>query len=449
MQRFKTPAKIAQSLARYCPSPLRSVLDPAVGDGALLIPLLRGRQESHLEVTAIDIDPSVIKPLRAALSAFSRKVTLHRGDFLEWAERHGGSVLQFDCVIMNPPFSSKKETFRRVRDAVMGGSGVRSTAIEAGFVIAAVRMLRPGGRLLAILPPSVITSDSFVWLRKFLLSTGRIHTVHELPHFSFENVEARMYLLVFEKGGVASGLLLQNHDLDHSTNLPIEHTSLGGAYRMDFGFHDGLRRYTRLRSRSKLRWVALSGAADVLRGSRKTPVTDAAWVIHTTDFEGGFWYCNQSRHRCRRTSSVCARAGDILVKRVGRACSSSFGMVLGAVGGECTDCVLVVRPKLGVRTDRLLFAIRTLTAFPFLRPLLERGTGAAYMSKRGLECIEFPIDLYLRLPTIFGAYQRALSQKSLATMLRLEEEAKRELERLTQSVRRRRNLRNKSLTLNP
>jgi len=71
------------------------------------------------------------------------------------------------------------------------------------------------------------------------------------------------------------------------------------------------------------------------------------------------------------------------------------------------------------------------------------------MSKRGLECIEFPIDLYLRLPTIFGAYQRALSQKSLATMLRLEEEAKRELERLTQSVRRRRNLRNKSLTLNP
>ena len=55
-----TPPEIARALARHAPKSVTRVLDPAVGDGSLLLPLLDRVCHSRCEVTAVDIDPAAI-----------------------------------------------------------------------------------------------------------------------------------------------------------------------------------------------------------------------------------------------------------------------------------------------------------------------------------------------------------------------------------------------------
>ena len=75
----------------------------------------------------------------------------------------------------------------------------RFMPLEAAFLCRALELLADGGRLLAIVPCSVVMSESLQWLREELLSQGAIRFVHELPPRSFPGVDSRMYLLVLQQ----------------------------------------------------------------------------------------------------------------------------------------------------------------------------------------------------------------------------------------------------------
>ena len=163
-----TPPEIARALARHAPKSVTRVLDPAVGDGSLLLPLLDRVCHSRCEVTAVDIDPAAILSASVRLSHPVAVRELVCSDFLEWARRNPCGN-QFDCVVANPPFAGRRSDWVGVtlsRPWVENETDPALCPVEVAFIIACVHALQPGGRLLAIVPSSIVASSRCAWLRR-------------------------------------------------------------------------------------------------------------------------------------------------------------------------------------------------------------------------------------------------------------------------------------------
>lgn len=127
-QLFPTPPDLARRMVEAARiAPHHRVLEPSAGTGALLEAIGRGRPLA--EVCAIEINPDLATALRGAYSG-SGTIHVHRGDFLDFEPDAGG----FDRIVMNPPFAD--------------GQDVR-------HVTHALRFLRPGGRLVAVMSAGV------------------------------------------------------------------------------------------------------------------------------------------------------------------------------------------------------------------------------------------------------------------------------------------------------
>lgn len=146
--RHETPDSVACVLLRHLPRAVRSVLDPAVGTGSLLAPLV-SRCQPLKRVVCVDTDASALVALRTRFAtAFGPALQTVEQDFLHWAEnRRDRRDSRFDCVVMNPPFAARRNQWVdwAVPDSDGADRSVRRMPIEAAFTLAAVQMLRQGG----------------------------------------------------------------------------------------------------------------------------------------------------------------------------------------------------------------------------------------------------------------------------------------------------------------
>lgn len=420
MRQHETPRAIAYALARHGPRNAVRVLDPAVGNGVLLEPFFR-RSKVGFEAFAVDSDSRPLKRVRARFRSASRKaLRIVHADFLDWACRYaarGGEL--FDCVVMNPPFVGRKGKWKPMVGIkrLVGLEAVPECGpVEAGFVLGSIALLRPGGRLLAVLPASLMTAPSSAWVRGVMTGTGAILQVHELPRFAFPHIEARIYLVIYAKGCRQRETLLLNHDLDEPERLFIGPEVVARADRLDFAYHSALARFRLLSCRAALGWRRLADLATIWRGTEKTPQIRRS-VVHTGNYASGFWRAPAARRETAACSGTLQiRAGDILVQRVSRNCARSFGVGIGLRGAGVSDCVLVVRPRYRVSSARLLFAIRCLMTLDFGPGLLEKGTGASYIGQSELGDLEVPYGISGESGDLFGVYSRALRDRSFGGM---------------------------------
>jgi hypothetical protein len=341
-------------------------------------------------VFCVDADGGALCEARKSLSPLlPRGVKFIHTDFLTWAEQ---TSAVFDCIVMNPPFAGGKAHWRLANVPVSSDKS-RFMPTEIAFLSRAIELLREGGRLLAIVPCSVIMSESAQWLRDSLGASGAIRFVHELPPRSFPHVESRMYLFVFDKGRKQRKIILYNHDLTTPERLDLYLTSKSRVERLDFGYHQARSKLARLRDHDTYGWRDLGELAVVLRGDIASPQGPRC-AVHTVDYDNGFWR-RSDRHSvsAARNREHTIRRGDILVKRVARDCCRTFGISCGLQGMPCSDCVLIVRPITPSISMRLLFALRALFELRWSSPLIERGTGASYISQASLLKMSVPIDL--------------------------------------------------------
>lgn len=418
MKRHETPHSVAAELAKHAPRHLETVLDPAVGTGALIAPLLQRFRNQNTLLHCIDIDGKVINQLRKSPTLqFPESATFVKADFLKWSCRSG--CPSFDCVVMNPPFAAGKLNLLRTSD--FGFDDVnRSVPLEVAFTMKAVNLLNDNGRLLAVLPCSVVMAEKCQWLRDWLLANGAIRFIHELPPRSFPCVESRMYLLVFDKGKRSRKITLYNHDLFAPEKLELPLKKGVEVNRFDFGFHNAQINLKKLTMRSELGWKRLGDIAQVFRGSVASPQGPKT-AVHSCDFKSGFWK-RSARHRIRfcnmKDRRICL--GDILVKRVGRECHLSFGKAIALTGIPCSDCLLVIRPNSRHESHRILFALQVLFSLEWTKALIERGTGATYVGQNGLLDLSVPVELYSFFPKefqIFDDGQKNASGKQILTAL--------------------------------
>lgn len=380
-----------------------------MGSGALLLPIASRLKKQGSKVFCVDSDEHAISQVRQGLSSeLPTGVRYVNDDFLTWSQ---GKKSSFDCIVMNPPFAATKSELRwmQISDTLHGvASRDRFMPLEAAFVCRAIELLRNQGRLLAVLPCSIIMSETTQWLRDALFRTGAIRFVHELPPRTFPNVESRMYLFVFDKGSRQRKITLFNHDLADPERLELW---LGRTRfeRLDFGYYRAADKLKLLLDNKRFGWKSLEDVADVFRGDMDSPEGPKN-AVHTSDYSNGFWLPSE-RHKST-SAGLRIQRGDLLVRRVGRNCYKSFGRPVSLQGMPCSDCVLIVRPKESRNSTRLLFSLQVIGELSWSKSLIERGTGASYVSHESIRKIAVPMNLHECYPKTFEAFVAAQHRRS-------------------------------------
>ena len=205
---FYTPEPLAEwvaaeilAAAAATNTQIRSVVDPACGDGALLSAMQR-LAGGTLDTTGIDIDPAAATRSSFNLGPDSQVLV---GDALspncQWGQ---GSP---DAVIMNPPWGSElPQTRCSYRD---NGYRLASGQFDISdlFVERALRITRRGAILGFILPDAVFQADH-QGLRELLLD----HTlllIARLGEGVFEGVYRSTVVIVLQQGAAEANHLIE------------------------------------------------------------------------------------------------------------------------------------------------------------------------------------------------------------------------------------------------
>jgi predicted RNA methylase len=190
LDRYYTPDWVADEVAELA-APTgsglgRVVADPAAGDGALLTAVTKHWPDA--QCLASDIDPLVVARLRRRRPDW----WVSQCNLLNPISRSRSrlAATDVDTVVLNPPFSSRGAS--RVEIEAFG-SAIRCSP-AAAFALLSLERVKLGGRLVALLPASLMTSDKDAAARDLLFSEGTCGSVRDLGSRSFSGVVTRVLL---------------------------------------------------------------------------------------------------------------------------------------------------------------------------------------------------------------------------------------------------------------
>ncbi len=201
---YFTPPGIAAWMADWVIQPsTRSVLDPAVGTGALLSPVFaHPLLPGSARVDAWDLDPVILETCRNTVAAASASLTLHTGDFL-------GSDVDgsYDAIVCNPPYV-RHRTLQQ-RQALYGAFeqqlGVRLSRFSNSYVLFILKiatLLSRQGRAAILTPVDFLNANFGSPIKSFLLRENILDGI-----LVFEKAT-----LVFDDANVAACIVLLRRD---------------------------------------------------------------------------------------------------------------------------------------------------------------------------------------------------------------------------------------------
>ncbi len=159
-QVFTPPALVRMMVDWVAPSAPASVLDPAVGPGALLAGWRAAETGCGARLTGYDVDARALALAAARLPG----VDLVEADIL--AATLAGAIARHGAVLANPPFVRAHWCRPEVRERIARVSALAGVPLgpranlALGIALAALMALEPGGRASLLLPASVLTSDA-------------------------------------------------------------------------------------------------------------------------------------------------------------------------------------------------------------------------------------------------------------------------------------------------
>jgi len=212
---YTPPALADRLVALTLPPTVEHVLDPACGGGAFLLAAGRalvGRGLSPAEAVrrlhGIDLDPLAAEVARAATALWSggTPASVAVADFFVLAPDCGALTPQsgartggsdgFDAVVGNPPFGSPlRASTRRA-----GRSPGAYTDTAGLFLLRALEVLRPGGRVGLIQPQSVLTSRDAEGVRAGVGEQAALRALWVAEQKVF-SASTHVVAVVAEKGG--------------------------------------------------------------------------------------------------------------------------------------------------------------------------------------------------------------------------------------------------------
>ncbi|VUD62303.1 Modification methylase Eco57IB [Thalassocella blandensis] len=409
MRKHYTPKHLISKLKRHLPKKANRLLEPSVGDGALLDVIRNNINAATIKTTVFDINAEPLKEIRNRFNCVFSRLTLRNECFLNWSTACNSRKL-FDLIVMNPPFSGRSETWVEFEKKKM--------PIEIAFLRSCMNLCSENGTIMAILPKTIISGDakSSLEVREALFSSFSVKYCYELNEFEFPTIEGQFYLLVAKKQKLSSRVHLRNSE-DGEVVLSSSKLRCYG-YRLDYSFIKSLRFYEMITNNDYYHFKPAGVICDIYRG-KLIPPYDKHAVIHSTSYSG-HWNNPSKTIFNKQINSVYVDKGDILVKRVGRNCLKSFGLMLINRKQVPTDCILILRPKNQDDAMKILFSIRILYSHSNGESYLQRGTGAKYISANRLALAPILTNLHKIYDSHFRQYEIAVKSNHIEEMMDIE-----------------------------
>lgn len=376
---YYTPGAQSSRLIGELPAPTMrqsatTVMDLGAGQGDLLAAAYQRWPSAQL--LGVDIDKRNVATIRHRLPGI-RCLTADALKF-DLPKRLGIDENSTDIAVANPPYGALESGSKVIK--VLRQAGLDDVVSEKRisreliFLAQNLRLLRPGGSLVAVVPQGLGTAPHLAELRAALMQRHGLYKVVELPAKTFAGTEARTLALFMTKG---------------ASSQVVEYVPASGTAhcldvaqireRIDAKFHQRT---------LKLSTNLLEIGAEIVRGSlTHKDAQKLRWsAFHTTDFhQYPSGLAKLPGTACPSTKFVSAEKGDILLARVGTRC---LGKMVWVKSGTAvlTDCVYRIRVE-PIFQKQIFNALRSTHGQDWLASIAH-GTCAFVVSKRDLE--QFP-----------------------------------------------------------
>lgn len=174
---YYTPHDLAVFLAQWIleVNP-KHVLEPSCGDGVFLRALREAGAKSNLLVKGIELDArEATKARRTARDVGLKNVEVTTADFLGWAlDNSTFDIPMFDAVLGNPPFIRYQylpAPFQQRAEQIFDDLQLpftKHTNAWVPFILASMKLLKPGGRLAMVVPSEIVHVLHAQSLRSYL-----------------------------------------------------------------------------------------------------------------------------------------------------------------------------------------------------------------------------------------------------------------------------------------
>jgi len=186
LAQYFTPPVIATYMASMFDAPSQNVkirlLDPGAGEGVLGIAAVeRLKSKSRLEAHFVELDSETANTLKNNLSLRYKNddqtaYSVEQADYIDQAAKWYSYIERFTHIIINPPYfklrtNSKAATQLRQNDVFV-------TNIYAAFIWLSVKLLEPGGEIVAIVPRSFCNGPYFLKFRQYILQHCSLEKIH-------------------------------------------------------------------------------------------------------------------------------------------------------------------------------------------------------------------------------------------------------------------------------
>ncbi len=195
---FMTPAPTARLMASMFEARGERIrlLDAGAAVGSLTAAWIgeicdRKRKPKAVQLTAYELDEGLADRLKGTLKNCQQtcdaagvccEAQLRQGDFIEAGVRMlvGGffspELERFDAAILNPPY--RKFTTDSKERLFLRQIGVETSNLYTAFLSIVLKLLAPGGEIVAITPRSFCNGPYFKPFRRLLIDTVRLRRVH-------------------------------------------------------------------------------------------------------------------------------------------------------------------------------------------------------------------------------------------------------------------------------
>lgn len=360
-----------------------NLLDLGAGDGSLLNAALQ--KWNGTEVTASELDCSLCD----LLSKNFEKLKLIRGNSLDLLEKRILKANSFDVAVCNPPYLkyNNSEYHKNLLNAAGFSSCASWSKVPSDLLFLAknLLLLKSSGHLAIILPDSMLTGEEFRAFRRDLVLKNKVYAVIQLPENIFNNTGAITHIVYVQKG-LPSDQRIPLYKADESGSIVNESwaskESLG--QRLDFKYWSWFNK-----SKFDFKQTTLGNIAQIIRRGNSTHndlKKSNLPFFHTTSFKSSPINI-VSDHRVFPVNTSIARAGDILLARVGtRVLGKAVKIKEGYIA--YSDCIYCIRVPEKFQ-DRLFYQFLSGQGQAWFKAN-SKGVGAQLISKRDL--LNFPFD---------------------------------------------------------
>ena len=213
---FYTPHQVSEVMAQIVAktTDIKSIYDPTVGSGSLLLTVkkhLSKDKQIELNYYGQEKNTATYNLTRMNLLLHGvrpEKMTIKNGDTLgtDWPEdpRNPNEGVQFDAVVMNPPYSIKNwnKSGVKVSDPRFEVAGVLppDSKGDYAFLLHGLYHLRAGGTMAIVLPHGVLFRGAAEGeIRKRLIEKNFIDAIIGLPSNLFTNTGIPVVVIILKK----------------------------------------------------------------------------------------------------------------------------------------------------------------------------------------------------------------------------------------------------------